>query len=78
VLLAITLLTTLIWPTWIENVTGTDPDSGSGATEVAAIAVLATGLMVLGILSIRRCGTGRRERKANQIGATSAVAEPPS
>ena len=32
---------TMLWPTWIESITGLEPDAGSGATEWAAVVVFA-------------------------------------
>ena len=32
---------TMLWPTWIESITGLEPDAGSGAAEWAVVAVFA-------------------------------------
>jgi len=34
------LLVTLVWPDWIEELTGQDLDGGSGEVELAVLAVL--------------------------------------
>jgi hypothetical protein len=47
----------LIWPTWIEGLSGLDPDGGSGETEwwlAAVFAGLALGLFLLARRSRRR------------------------
>jgi hypothetical protein len=32
---------TMLWPTWIESITGLEPDAGSGVAEWAVVVVLA-------------------------------------
>ena len=32
---------TILWPTWIESITGLEPDAGSGAAEWAVVVVFA-------------------------------------
>ena len=44
------LLITVIWPTWIESISGLDPDGGNGGLEwlvVVVFAVLAAGTALL-------------------------------
>lgn len=47
---------------WIERVLHMDPDGGSGATEVVAVAVLASGLVLAGRALYSRLA--RREHAA--------------
>ena len=47
---------------WIERVLHMDPDGGSGATEVVAVAVLASGLVLAGRALYTRLA--RREHAA--------------
>jgi uncharacterized membrane protein len=42
---------TVLVPTWIEEVFGVDPDGGSGALEIAILAVLLGGAVVTFILA---------------------------
>ena len=44
---AVLALVTVIWPDWIEIVTGSSPDGGSGALERAVVAGLAAAAMLL-------------------------------
>lgn len=46
-------LITLIWPTWIEEMTGLDPDAGSGETEWGFVAVLGAFAVVAALLARR-------------------------
>ena len=47
------LVVTLAWPDWIEELTGLDPDGGSGAAEWVVVAVLAVPALVLGARALR-------------------------
>jgi hypothetical protein len=53
VVFAVLATVTAIWPTWLETVTGMDPDGGSGETEWAIIAVFAIVAVVAAALSWR-------------------------
>jgi len=44
---AVLALVTVIWPDWIEIVTGSAPDGGSGAVERAVVGVLAATAILL-------------------------------
>jgi hypothetical protein len=44
---AILALATLVWPTWIESLTGLEPDGGNGMFEW--LIVLVFGLVALGL-----------------------------
>jgi hypothetical protein len=43
---------TALWPTWIESITGLDPDAGSGSLEWGIVAVFA--VVALGATAIAR------------------------
>ena len=47
------LTVTLVWPDWIEELTGLDPDGGSGAAESVVVAVLAVLTLVFGVRAWR-------------------------
>lgn len=44
---------TIIWPMWIENLTGFEPDAGSGQLERTVVAVFAM-LSVLALTAAQR------------------------
>jgi hypothetical protein len=42
---------TVVWPTWIEGLTGVEPDGRSGTTEWAGVLMFAVIALVLGLLA---------------------------
>lgn len=50
---AIAAITTLVWPTWLENLTGLEPDGGTGAAESWLVLALGAAATVTASLSIR-------------------------
>jgi hypothetical protein len=56
------LAVTLMWPQWVEGLTGLDPDGGSGAVEWVVVTVLAVLASVFGARAwkVLRPTTGRR------------------
>lgn len=52
-LFAVLAVVTVIWPQWIEGVTGLDPDRGDGGLEWLAVAGLAVGAVVSAALARR-------------------------
>lgn len=46
-------LATLIWPTWIERLTGLEPDAGTGEAEWWLVALLGLAAIVSAALAIR-------------------------
>ena len=67
-LFALGALTTVIWPTWIESLTGLAPDNGSGEAEWWLVALLGLAALVAGLLA-------RRDLRAARLasGATDAL-----
>lgn len=53
VLLAAAAAATTVWPTWLESLTGLEPDGGSGATEWWLVGVLALAAVASLALSAR-------------------------
>ena len=46
-------IATMIWPTWIESLTGLEPDHGSGEAEWWLVVLLGTAAVVTGLLARR-------------------------
>ncbi len=44
---------TAIWPTWIESITGLEPDGGTGESEWGFVLVFAGLALALGLLARR-------------------------
>lgn len=52
-LFSVAAAATLIWPTWLESLTGLEPDNGSGEAEWWLVAVLGVAAVVAGLLARR-------------------------
>jgi hypothetical protein len=50
---AVLTAVTLVWPTWIESLTGLEPDRGSGEAEWWIVVVLGLATIGLGVLGGR-------------------------
>ena len=50
---AVLTAVTLVWPTWIEGLTGLEPDRGSGETEWWIVVVFGLATIGLGLLGSR-------------------------
>jgi len=50
---ALLAIVTAVWPTWIESITGLEPDAGSGAAEWAVVAGFAVAALVAAALARR-------------------------
>ena len=53
VLSALLAVVTLVWPQWIELLTGADPDGGNGSLEWAVVGGLAAIALVSSALALR-------------------------
>jgi hypothetical protein len=53
VLFSVLTVMTAIWPDWIEETTGLDPDAGSGALEWGLVVVLGAIALAAGVLARR-------------------------
>jgi LPXTG-motif cell wall-anchored protein len=58
-------LATLLWPTWIENLTGLEPDAGTGETEWWLVAILGLAAIISAALALR----DRRAIRAATVGS---------
>ena len=52
-LCAVLAAVTMIWPTWIESLTGLEPDAGTGEAEWWIVLVFAVGAVGAGALARR-------------------------
>ena len=61
-LFAVGALATLIWPTWLEGLTGLEPDAGTGEAEWWLVALFGLAAVVAAFLARRdfRAGQPRR------------------
>ena len=66
-LFALGALATVIWPTWIEGLTGLEPDNGSGQAEWWLVAVMGLAALVAGLLA-------RRDLRAARLASGAADA----
>lgn len=53
VVLGVAALATSLWPTWIESLTGLEPDGGSGGTEWWLVTLLALAACVVAVRAWR-------------------------
>jgi hypothetical protein len=60
VLSALLAMVTLVWPQWIELLTGADPDGGNGSLEWAVVGGLAAIALVSSALALREVRTMHR------------------
>lgn len=60
VLLAVATIATAVWPTWIEDVLGFDPDGGNGTLEWLIVVVLAVITVATAALARRDLRVVRR------------------
>ncbi|MDJ0333994.1 hypothetical protein QMG83_02035 [Salinibacterium sp. G-O1] len=60
---ALTVMT-IVWPTWIERLTGLEPDAGNGEWEWLAVAVFALASVSIAVLAGRDWRTAHRRRLA--------------
>lgn len=58
---AVLTAVTFVWPTWIESLSGLEPDGGTGETEWWLAAIFAVAALALALLSWRdrRLAVGR-------------------
>jgi hypothetical protein len=67
VLFAIGTVATLIWPTWLETLTGLEPDQGTGEAEWWLVLLLGAAALVTAALA-RRDYRGARPRPETTSG----------
>jgi len=60
VLFAVAMVATAIWPTWIEDLTGLEPDQGTGETEWWLVIVLGAAALSAALLARRDLRSARR------------------
>jgi hypothetical protein len=54
IVFALATVATVIWPQWIEDLTGFEPDRGSGGAEWGLV-------VILGVIAVAAAGLSRRE-----------------
>ena len=59
-LLGVATIVTAVWPEWIEDVLGFDPDGGNGTTEWLIVAALAVITLAAAVLTRRDLRVVRR------------------
>ncbi len=64
-LFAIGTVATLIWPTWIESLTGLEPDKGSGEAEWWLVILLGVAALFTAILARRDYRAARLQSGAD-------------
>ena len=67
VLFALATVATLIWPTWIEALTGLSPDNGGGETEWWLVLLLALATVIVGVLARRDLRVARPQAAGGDI-----------
>ena len=67
---AVLTVVTLVWPTWLESVTGLRPDAGSGETEWWIVVLLGLATIALGLVG------ARDYRLAGRLRADTATERP--
>jgi hypothetical protein len=60
VLLGVATIVTALWPTWIEALSGLEPDGGSGESEWWIVVVLALGTVGAAVITARDMRAHRR------------------
>jgi hypothetical protein len=58
-LFAVGAVATIIWPTWIESLTGFEPDKGTGGAEWWLVALLGVAALIAAALAGRDLRTAR-------------------
>lgn len=66
-LLAIATIVTAAWPSWIETVTGFDPDGGNGQAEWLIVAALAVVTLAAATLARRDLRAIRRAASPGRL-----------
>jgi ABC-type branched-subunit amino acid transport system permease subunit len=65
-LFALGAVATAIWPTWLESLTGLEPDAGTGEAEWWLVVLLGVAAVVAGLL-------GRRDLRATRSQPSGGV-----
>ena len=65
---ALLAITTVLWSTWLESLTGLEPDGGSGEAEWLLVAGLLVVAIAAGFMARRDLRNARRSRPGRQLG----------